>query len=189
MATVKTLLGNVKGPKGDTGPQGEVGPQGAQGPAGADGVDGADGAPGAQGPTGPQGPQGPKGDSYMLTSADKEEIANEVEGEVLVCTTNTYTSFASASVSAGSITVTKKAGMCFISGSVTPSGSASDWVTILDNSAVPPTQHGKLVPFTIPAWGSSYTQPLRGKVLADGGLQIRGGAAREYVFTVSYPIA
>lgn len=28
MATVKTLLGNVKGPKGDTGPQGETGPQG-----------------------------------------------------------------------------------------------------------------------------------------------------------------
>ena len=80
MATVKTLLGNVKGLKGDTGPQGETGPQGpqgVQGPAGADGLDGVDGAPGAQGPTGPQGPQGPKGDSYVLTSADKQEIAEK----------------------------------------------------------------------------------------------------------------
>lgn len=64
METVKTLLGNVKGPKGDTGPQGETGPAGPtgpQGPAGSDGVDGVDGAPGAQGPTGPQGPQGERG--------------------------------------------------------------------------------------------------------------------------------
>ena len=35
MATVKTLIGNVKGPKGDKGEQGVPGTQGATGPAGA----------------------------------------------------------------------------------------------------------------------------------------------------------
>ena len=190
MATVKTLLGNVKGPKGDTGPQGETGPQGpqgVQGPAGADGLDGVDGAPGAQGPTGPQGPQGPKGDSYVLTSADKQEIAVEVESDVLACTVNTY-NIATGAVSAGSITVTKKAGICFVSGSITLSASITDWTTILTSSQVPAPQHGKLIPFNVPAWGSSYTAALRGRIPASGGLQIRLGAAREYVFEISYPI-
>ena len=190
MATVKTLLGNVKGPKGDTGPQGETGPQGpqgVQGPAGADGLDGVDGAPGAQGPTGPQGPQGPKGDSYVLTSADKQEIAVEVESDVLACTVNTY-NIEKGAVSAGSITVTKKAGICFVSGSITLSASISSWTSVLSSAKVPAPQHGELVPFTAPAWGSSYTAALRGKITADGGLQIRLGAAREYVFTLSYPI-
>ncbi|MBQ9082165.1 MAG: hypothetical protein IJY28_01540, partial [Clostridia bacterium] len=36
------------------------------------------------GPTGPVGPQGPKGDAYTLTDADKAEIAEQVEGAVLV---------------------------------------------------------------------------------------------------------
>ncbi len=38
MATIKTLIGNVRGPQGiqgETGPQGPQGPQGIQGPAGA----------------------------------------------------------------------------------------------------------------------------------------------------------
>lgn len=46
-----------KGDKGDTGPQGEQGPQGEPGPAGADGQPGADGK------------------DYVLTEADKTEIA------------------------------------------------------------------------------------------------------------------
>ena len=99
----------------------------------------------------------------------------------------TYTSFG-GTLETGRVTVTKKGGRCYISGSVTPSGALSDWVTILDNSEVPAPQHGELVPFTVSQWGSSYIQPLRGKVLANGGLQIRGGAAKEYVFTMSYPI-
>lgn len=47
MATKKTLIGNIKGPKGDQGIQGVQGPQGGTGP---------------QGSTGPQGPKGDKGD-------------------------------------------------------------------------------------------------------------------------------
>lgn len=51
----KILLGNVKGPKGDTGPQGKQGVQGPQGPTGATG---AAGPTGAKGPTGATGPRG-----------------------------------------------------------------------------------------------------------------------------------
>lgn len=54
----RTLLGNIKGPKGDTG---EQGPQGIQGPTGAKGETGATGPQGPQGDVGPQGPQGPTG--------------------------------------------------------------------------------------------------------------------------------
>lgn len=50
---------NIKGPQGETGP---TGPQGATGP---------------QGPTGATGPQGAPGKDYIITDADKTEIAAE----------------------------------------------------------------------------------------------------------------
>lgn len=98
------------------------------------------------------------------------------------------TSGLSGVFTAGKLTVTKKMGVCWISGTVTLSESISGWKTILNDYIVPPPQHRTLVPFTVSQWGSSYTQPLRCKVLANGGLQIQGGAAKEYVFTLSYPI-
>ena len=101
---------------------------------------------------------------------------------------NTYTSFSGGVISTGSLTVSKKMGVCWISGTVTLSKSITDWTTILSSAKVPPPQHGELVPFSVPRWDGSYVQPLRGKVLADGGLQLRLGAAKEYVFTISYPI-
>lgn len=58
-----------------TGPRGPVGPQGETGPQGSPGSKGDTGATGPQGPQGEQGPPGPKGDSYVLTNADKEDIA------------------------------------------------------------------------------------------------------------------
>jgi hypothetical protein len=61
---------------GPAGPQGEPGKDGAQGPAGKDGKDGAPGKDGAQGPI---GPEGPAGKDYVLTQADKKEIAGMVE--------------------------------------------------------------------------------------------------------------
>ena len=100
----------------------------------------------------------------------------------------TYTSFSGSVLSSGSVTVTKKLGVCYISGSITASKSITDWTTILTSSKVPTPQHGKLIPFNVPAWGSSYTAALRGRIPASGGLQIRLGAAREYVFEISYPI-
>lgn len=45
----RELLGNIKGPKGDTGPKGDKGEQGLQGPKGEDG---------AKGDTGPKGSDG-----------------------------------------------------------------------------------------------------------------------------------
>lgn len=59
------LVGNIKGPKGDTGetgPQGPKGETGATGPQGPKGDTGPQGPRGEQGPTGPQGPAGPAGD-------------------------------------------------------------------------------------------------------------------------------
>lgn len=56
----KFLIGNVKGPKGDTG---ATGPQGVQGPKGDTG------ATGPQGATGATGPQGPVGATPALTAS------------------------------------------------------------------------------------------------------------------------
>lgn len=58
------LVGNVKGPKGDTGatgPQGATGARGETGATGPQGPKGETGATGPQGPTGKQGPTGPTG--------------------------------------------------------------------------------------------------------------------------------
>ena len=82
-----------QGPKGDTGAQGpqgiqgETGPQGEQGEQGERGPQGEQGPKGDTGATGPQGPAGPQGEpgaDYVLTDADKEEIAQIVLGELPV---------------------------------------------------------------------------------------------------------
>ena len=100
----------------------------------------------------------------------------------------TYTSFSGRVLSSGSVTVTKKLGMCYISGTVTLSKSISAWTTILSSSKVPAPQHGELVPFEASQWGTSYARPLRGKVTPDGELQLVYGAAGNYVINISYPI-
>ena len=84
----------LQGPKGDKGDQGEQGiqgipgPQGPKGdtgdtgPQGPKGDKGEKGDPGEQGPKGETGPQGPKGDpgnDYVLTDADKQDIAGKVD--------------------------------------------------------------------------------------------------------------
>lgn len=56
-----------------------VGPAGPQGPAGKDGSQGPKGDIGERGPVGLQGPQGEDGKDYVLTDADKREIASMVE--------------------------------------------------------------------------------------------------------------
>lgn len=78
------------GPQGEPGKDGAPGKDGQDGAPGKDGVDGKDGEPGAPGkdgqdgapgkdgatgPAGPEGPQGPAGNDYVLTEADKTEIA------------------------------------------------------------------------------------------------------------------
>lgn len=87
----------LQGPIGETGPEG---PQGIQGPIGLTGPEGPQGIQGEQGPkgdkgdkgdtgeVGPEGPAGKDGKDYVLTEADKAEIAGMVEvsggGEVSV---------------------------------------------------------------------------------------------------------
>lgn len=77
-----------KGEKGETGTQGPKGDAGAKGDKGDKGDTGAQGPQGEQGPkgetgaTGPQGPAGANGSDYVLTAADKEEIAQLAAGIV-----------------------------------------------------------------------------------------------------------
>ena len=66
------------GPEGPQGPIGETGPQGEQGIQGETGPQGPQGIQGEQGPQGPIGPQGEPGQNYILTEADKSEIAGMV---------------------------------------------------------------------------------------------------------------
>ncbi len=63
-------LEGLRGPKGETGAKGPKGDKGDRGPQGIQGVTGP------QGIQGIQGEKGDKGDSYILTEADKAEIAS-----------------------------------------------------------------------------------------------------------------
>lgn len=81
----------IQGVKGDTGAVGPAGPQGPKGDKGDTGERGIQGPQGIIGETGAVGPQGPKGDKgetgpkgdpgddYVLTQADKQEIAGMVD--------------------------------------------------------------------------------------------------------------
>lgn len=77
-ATGETGATGPQGPKGDTGETGPQGPKGDTGATGATGPQGPQGPKGDTGATGATGPQGPAGDDYVLTAADKTEIANTV---------------------------------------------------------------------------------------------------------------
>lgn len=81
-ATGATGATGPQGPKGDKGDKGSKGDKGDTGPTGATGPQGPKGDKGSKGDTGDTGPQGPKGDAYVLTSADKSEIAGIVLGEL-----------------------------------------------------------------------------------------------------------
>nr|DAF76317.1 MAG TPA: protein of unknown function DUF5047 [Caudoviricetes sp.] len=100
----------------------------------------------------------------------------------------THTSFSGSIVSSGSVVVTKKLGVCYVSGTLALSGKVSSWTTILGSSAIPAPQHGVLVPFEMSQWKASYAQTLRGKITPNGELQLVYGAAGNYVINISYPI-
>lgn len=65
------VSGDLKGDKGDKGDPGDTGPRGPQGPKGDKGDTGE------QGSQGIRGPKGDPGDDYILTEADKTEIAEQ----------------------------------------------------------------------------------------------------------------
>ena len=72
------LTPGPQGPTGPEGPQGPIGETGPQGPQGKTGEIGPTGPQGPQGIQGPIGPQGEPGQNYILTEADKSEIAGMV---------------------------------------------------------------------------------------------------------------
>lgn len=69
----------AQGPKGDKGDKGDTGKQGPKGDTGATGPQGPEGKQGPQGPAGQDGAPGADGKDYVLTDADKQEIADMVD--------------------------------------------------------------------------------------------------------------
>lgn len=99
-----------------------------------------------------------------------------------------YSSFSGSVVSDGTVTVTKKFGVCYLNGGITLTGAVSGWVTLLDSNAVPAPQSGEAIIMTLPSWKAPTTNPARLRIPADGGLQITRGSANAFWINVAYPI-
>ena len=99
-----------------------------------------------------------------------------------------YSSFSGSVVSDGTVTVTKKLGMCFLNGGITLTAAVSGWVTLLDSDKVPAPQNGEAIIMTLPSWKAPTTNPARLRIPADGGLQITRGSANAFWINVNYPI-
>ena len=99
-----------------------------------------------------------------------------------------YTSFSGSVVSDGTVTVTKKLGMCFLNGGITLTAAVSGWVTMLDSNAVPAPQNGEAIIMTLPSWKAPTTNPARLRIPASGGLQITRGSANAFWINLTYPI-
>ena len=99
-----------------------------------------------------------------------------------------YSSFSGSVVSDGTVTVTKKFGVCYLNGGITLTGAVSGWVTLLDSNAVPAPQNGEAIIMTLPSWKVPTTNPARLRIPADGGLQITRGSANAFWINLAYPI-
>ena len=99
-----------------------------------------------------------------------------------------YSSFSGSVVSDGTVTVTKKFGVCYLNGGITLTGAVSGWVTLLDSNAVPAPQTGEAIIMTLPSWKAPTTNPARLRIPAAGGLQITRGSANAFWINVAYPI-
>lgn len=99
-----------------------------------------------------------------------------------------YTSFSGSVVSDGTLTVTKKFGVCYLNGGITLTAAASGWVTLLDSNAVPAPQTGEAIIMTLPSWKAPTTNPARLRIPVDGGLQINRGSANAFWINLAYPI-
>ncbi len=100
-----------------------------------------------------------------------------------------YSSFSGSVVSDGTVTVTKKFGVCYLNGGITLTGAVSGWVTILDSNKVPGAENGEAIIMTLPSWKAPTTNPARLRIPADGGLQITRGSANAFWINLAYPIA
>ena len=99
-----------------------------------------------------------------------------------------YSSFSGSVVSDGTVTVTKKFGVCYLNGGITLTGAVSGWVTLLDSNAVPAPQTGEAIIMTLPSWKAPTTNPARLRIPAAGGLQITRGSANAFWINLAYPI-
>lgn len=98
----------AKGEKGDKGETGNTGAQGPSGPQGEQGLKGDTGPQGKQGPKGDPGPAGADGRDYVLTDADKADIAAKVEIPDGSVTTNKLADGAVTSDKIGSLAIEGK---------------------------------------------------------------------------------
>lgn len=99
-----------------------------------------------------------------------------------------YTSFSGSVVSDGTLTVTKKFGVCYLNGGITLTAAVSGWVTLLDSDKVPAPQNGEAIIMTLTSWKAPTTNPARLRIPADGGLQITRGSANAFWINLAYPI-
>ena len=99
-----------------------------------------------------------------------------------------YSSFSGSVVSDGTVTVTKKFGVCYLNGGITLTAAASGWVTLLDSNAVAAPQNGEAIIMTLPSWKAPTTNPARLRIPANGGLQITRGSANAFWINLTYPI-
>lgn len=99
-----------------------------------------------------------------------------------------YSSFSGSVVSDGTLTVTKKFGVCYLNGGITLTAAVSGWVPLLDSDAVPAPQTGEAIIMTLPSWKAPTTNPARLRIPADGGLQITRGSANAFWINLAYPI-
>ena len=127
------------------------------------------------------------GQSLLELSADELYInANTItDGNY---SKGNYTSFSGSVVSDGTVTVTKKFGVCYLNGGITLTGAVSGWVTLLDSNAVPAPQTGEAIIMTLPSWKAPTTNPARLRIPAAGGLQITRGSANAFWINLAYPI-
>lgn len=127
------------------------------------------------------------GQSLLKLSTDELYINANTITDGNYSKTN-YSSFSGSVVSDGTVTVTKKFGVCYLNGGITLTGAVSGWVTLLDSNAVPAPQTGEAIIMTLPSWKAPTTNPARLRIPAAGGLQITRGSANAFWINVAYPI-
>lgn len=141
-------------------------------------------------------------DGQLKLSSTELDFVNDTidSSEILITPTHisvssgleektTYTSFSGNVVSDSTVVVVKKLGWCQVFGALKPTSAGTSFVTILDNTKVPAPQHGMAIYEDSMYWASSYTQPLRIRINASGGLDIcRGYVGGSYGFSITYPI-
>ena len=97
-----------------------------------------------------------------------------------------YSSFSGSVVSDGTVTVTKKLGMCFLNGGITLTAAVSGWVTLLDSNAVPAPQNGEAI--IMPCHPGRLPLPILPDCVSLPPAGCRSLEARPMRFGLTWPI-